>query len=186
MRPTPSLKRAGLALILGIGAVMGGPSLALASCIAPPPFEEAISRAPAVFVGTVSAVRFDGRWATVSVVEVWKGKGLPSRVEVRSGIGSDNVMSSVDRIYEVDKTYLFVPYRRNGDVLRDNACTRTTRFRTELSRLRPSGAYEPSATPTPESPTPEVDEQDDGIRWLLLGAAIVGSVGIAWVLFRRR
>jgi hypothetical protein len=180
------LKRAGLALILGIGAVMGGPSLALASCIAPPPFEEVIRRAPAVFVGTVIDLHNGDRTATVDVSEVWKGAEVPAEVEVQGGPSRVSGFTSVDRNFELSREYLFVPYKRNGSVFRDNACTRTTLFRTELTRLRPSGAYEPSATLTPESPTPEVDEQSDGIRWLLLGAAIMGSALIALVLFRRR
>ncbi|MFN2525116.1 MAG: hypothetical protein ABR505_02470, partial [Actinomycetota bacterium] len=92
----------------------------------------------------------------------------------------------VDRHYELHREYLFVPHQRKGSVFRDSACSRTTRFRTELTRFRPSGAEEPSATPSPESPSPDLDQHDVGTPWLPLGATLVASALIGLVLLRRR
>ena len=190
-------------MVAGAMAAMFFPSTAVASCAIAPPMRQALEDAPAVIVGTVTAVLYEGRWASVSVGEVWKGDGIPSTVEVRSGVGRPNVMSTVDRIYEVGQSYLFVPYERDGDVLRDNACTRTMRFTAKAARFRPEtvaahvtpGA--PGATPEPvptdadPSPVPSGPERAaDDTRalsawpWIVGGLALVLILGIA--LFRRR
>ena len=166
--------------------VIAAPYFALASCGSPGPFGEAIRNAPAVFVGTVIDLNGGGRWATVEVQEVWKGGDLPAEAEVRGGPGAKNVATSVDRHYKLNRQYLFIPYKRNGPVFRDSACSRTTRFRTELNRFRPLGAGEPSTSPSSESPSPDVDKEDNDTLWALLGAAVVGSSFVALVLLVRR
>lgn len=179
------LKDAALATIVGIGSILAWPSVALASCGVPPPFPRAIRDAPAVFVGVVVDVSGSGRWATVEITEVWTGDELPTEVEVRGGPGAENVATSVDRQFEISREYLFVPYRKNGSVFRDNACTRTTLFRPELSRFRPAGAGEPSPTPSPGSGSPDVDESE-ALPWLVVGGALAGSALIALVMLRHR
>lgn len=188
MRSKRRLNRLGLATIVGIAGVMGASSLVHASCAPPRPFPEAIKEAPAVFVGFVAALDGNGRWATVEIREVWTGGELPAQVEVRGGPGGENVATSVDRHYELSRRYLFVPYKRNGSVFRDSACSRTTPFRAELNRFRPASAEDPSPTPSPQSPRPEVDEEiENGAPlWPLLGAVLVGSGLIAFVLLRRQ
>lgn len=186
MRSKRLLRRFGLATILGIAGVIAAPSSALASCVLPPPFPEAIREAPSVFVGTVVDLRDRDRTATVEVRDVWKGDGIESEVEVRGGVIRENGFTSVDRTFELSREYLFVPHRRTGSVFRDNACTRTTAFRTELNRFRPASAGEPSPTPAPDSPPPAVDQDNDGTRWLVVGAGLLGAALIAIVLLRRR
>lgn len=175
----------GLATILGIVGAIAAPSFALASCVLPPLFEVSIRRAPAVFVGTVVDLHNRDRSATVEVREVWKGPGISSQVVVHGGAAQGNAFTSVDRTFELSLEYLFVPYERNGSVFRDNACTRTTPFREELTRFRPVGTDEPSPTPTTETPPPDVGEGISTV-WLAVGAALAGAALIALVLLRRR
>lgn len=165
--------------------MLAWPSLALASCVAPPPFPEAIRDAPAVFVGVVVDVEDEDRTATVEIQDVWKGADIPPEVGVRGGLAEGNGFTSVDRTFELSREYLFVPYERNGSMFRDNACTRTTRFRPELNRFRPGGAGEPSPTPSVDTPSPNLDEEN-GLPWLPVGAVLVVSALIVFVLLRRR
>lgn len=116
---------------------------AAASCGPVNTMKRAVRTAPAVFVGTVVGLRSGGRWATASVEAVWKGDlQVSQQVEVRSGLfdppGGLSSMSSVDRFYKQGMTYLFVPFRERNGAFRDNACTRTTRYRTVLERFNPS------------------------------------------------
>lgn len=187
MRSKRLLKQLGLATVLGIAGVLAAPSLGLASCAAPPPFDEAIRDATAVFVGTVIGLHNRDRTATVEVHDVWKGGEIAAEVEVRGGVTQRNAFTTVDRTFELSRDYLFVPHGRDGSVFQDNACTRTTRFRAELNRFRPAGAVEPSPTATSPRPLGEVDEDDDGTRWLLVvGAGLLGAALIAIVLRRRK
>lgn len=180
------LIRLGLTAALGIGGVIAAPSFALASCVLPPPFPEAIRKAPAVFVGTVVDLRDKDRTAVVELREVWKGAEIGAEVEVRGSVVQGSGFTSVDRTFELSREYLFLPYEQDDSVFRDNACTRTTPFRTELTRFRPASAGERSPTPAADSPPPEVAEDNDGTRWLLLGAALLGVGLIAVALLRRQ
>lgn len=184
MERTRLLKLARLAMLAGIAATLVWPSPALASCMPPQPFPQAIHEAPAVFIGEVTDVSGSGRWAAVEVSQVWKGGVMPAEVEVRGGPGDENSLSSVDRHFKVSVEYLFVPHERRGSVFSDNACTRTTRFRAELARFRPATATDP--LPGPETWTPEPDENDNPLRWLLGGAALAGVAVIGLLVLRRR
>lgn len=178
--------RAGLTIVLAIASVLALPSSARASCISPPPFPQAIAGAPAVFVGEVVDLSGSGRWATVEVREVWSGGELPQRVEVRGGPRRENVATSADRHFKLSREYLFLPYERDGSVFKDNACTRTTRFRPELARFRPESVDEPSPTPPPGTSPLDVDDRADFPGWLLIGVVIAAALGVAVVLARRR
>lgn len=171
---------------MAVLSVLVLPSSARASCISPPPFPQAIENAPAVFVGEVVDLSGRGRWATVEVLEVWSGGELPQRVEVRAGPRRKNVASSVDRHFKLSREYLFLPYERNGSVFKDNACTRTTRFRPELARFRPQSVSEPSPTPPPGTSPRDVDERPEFPRWLLIGGVIAAAAALALVVARRR
>lgn len=173
-----------MTLIAGLAAVLASPAVAVASCIAPPPFPEAIDAAPAVFVGEVIDLSGSGRWATVEVRDVWSGGNLATTVEVRGGPRADNVHTSADRHFKLSREYLFVPYERKGSVFLDNACTRTTAFRPGLTSFRPQSATEP--LPTRSGPSPSLDEDADVSRWLLAGAAIAGLIAMTLVILRRR
>lgn len=164
-------------------------SPARASCAPPPPMKRAMAEAPAVFVGQVVSTTNEDRWAVVDVEEVWKGD-VPERVEVRGGPadppGRLSVVSSVDRDFKNGRRYLFVPYRRKGDVFLDNICTRTTRYSGRLDKYRPAGAVplppddaEPSGEQAPVS--------GGGVSpWLIVGLGAAACAGGAILLSGRR
>jgi len=172
---------ASAALLVPLLFTLAGP--AVASCMMPPPIEQAIRDADSVFVGTVTSLSNNDRWATVAVEEVWKGPDLARIVEVRGG-PAGNVMTSVDRSFMAGTRYLFLPYIADG-ALSDNACSSTAEFTADLVRLRPATAHPPIApAPDPDTATPF-----DPASLLLPAALIVGAgvlvFGGALVLRRR-
>ncbi len=130
---------AGAATVLVVG---GGP--ASASCVMPPSLDDAVATADAAFVGTVTALANEGRWATVAVEEVWSGPSLPAVVEVRGGPAGG--ATSVDRQYEPRTRYLFVTSIAEGR-LQDSSCSSTTVWTAELASLRPATARPPAGAP---------------------------------------
>jgi hypothetical protein len=164
----------GVAALTFVSALAGS---ATASCAAPAPLREAIKDAPAVFVGTVIETANRSRWATVHVEEVWKGTGLPDEVEVRAGPedppGPGGTATSVDRTYTSGTRYLFVPYDRSSQaIFQDNACTRTSQFRSPLERFRPARGEDPD--PSTIRPAPRrINQTTRGYPspWLLSSAS---------------
>lgn len=155
----------------------------LASCMMPPPIEQAIRDADSVFLGTVTGLSNNDRWATVAVEEVWKGPDLAPIVEVRGGPEGD-MATSVDRSFSGGTRYLFLAYIADG-VLNDNACSSTTEFTADLARLRPATAHPPIAP----APDPDMATPFDPASLLVPAALIVGTgvlvFGGALVLRRR-
>lgn len=173
-------------------AVIGMAAPARASCGAPAPYGQAIEEAPAVFVGRVVHLENERRWATVAVHEVWKGRNVAPTVEVRAGPkdppGGLSTMTTVDRQYRSGRSYLFVPYRSNDGIFRDNACTRTTLYTQKLDRFRPAGAAAPS--PHVDEPVPTDPSSDGGGRSILLWSSIPALLivlgAVAFLVKRRR
>jgi len=64
------------AVTLAASVALGGPSVVLADCAIPPPVDAAVRDGENVFVGTVTALAAQDRWAKVRVEEVWK---VPTR-----------------------------------------------------------------------------------------------------------
>ena len=128
------------ALALGAGlTALARPTPAAASCMMPPPIEDAIAQGEVVFVGTVGVAVNDGRWVTVGVEEIWKGPELPPAVEVRGG-PEPGTASSVDRSYTQGTRYLFVVAVEDNRLV-DNACSSTTEWSEDLAQFRPEGAH---------------------------------------------
>lgn len=120
-----------------------GPGAVLADCAEPPAIEATVVKADMVFVGTVTNASNNRRWAEVAVQEVWRGPDQPLIVLVRGG-PEGNTMTSVDRSFEIGRTYLFVPYVDAAtNALEDNSCTSTTEFTDEIASLRPADARQP-------------------------------------------
>lgn len=168
-------------------AVIAPVSPAEASCGSPPPYEEAIEQAAAVFVGEVVQLTNDRRWASVDVTQVWTGEvEVAERVELRAGPkdppGGLSTITTVDRHYKLGRTYLFVPYKGSDSVFRDNACTRTSVYRAELDRFRPAGAVVASPTPgETEENDPSHEAPDRGIsgfEWFVTGLFAVLMVAL--------
>jgi hypothetical protein len=144
---------------------------AAASCVRPIPIEEAIQNADSVFVGTVTGLSNNDRWATVAVAEVWRGPDLGPVVDVHGGPGG-NTGTSVDRMYAGATRYLFVVSIAEG-ALSDNACSSTMEWEPDLANIRPATAHPPVApAPEPESAAP-FDPAS-----LLLPGALVAAAGL--------
>lgn len=129
--------------ILAASLLLAAPGAVLADCAEPAPLEKAVGTADIVFVGTVTVATNNRRWAQVAVEEVWRGPDQPATVVVRGG-PEGNMMTSVDRSFEIGRTYLFVPYiDPETGALTDNSCTSTTEFTNDTARLRPADARKP-------------------------------------------
>lgn len=191
MKQTSSVSGSACAVLVLVLLLLAAP--ARASCGIAPPMDEAIRSSVAAFVGTVVELENARRWATVEVIDVWKGE-VGSRVEVRGGPGGPKgggtVVTSVDRYMRLGVTYLFVPYLGDGEVFRDNACSRTTRYRDGLARFRPPDAPAPSTSATAHSPTPAPNAEPDPGSWTAgwavgVSAAVAAVAGVVWVVARR-
>ncbi len=176
------MNRVSALLIIGLIAAFLGPAAA-ASCEQLPPIEEGIANAAAVFVGEVQSVGNHDRTAFVQVTEVWKGDVEPE-VTVRGGPNNPNEITSVDRMFAADSTYLFVVHSGDGAIFDDNSCSHTQVMNESLGKLRPDDAR---ILPPPDDPA---ETGDSGIP----GAIVVGSTvaaaaavaGAIWQYRRRR
>ncbi len=177
------------ALVVGFAiaiATLAAAPAALASCIEPPPLEVAFDQAPAVFVGTVDAVDFQGRLAHVSVDGVWKGE-VASEVQVQGTDMLDpNMMTSVDRTYQVGTIYVFF-VSPGGVGFTDNACTNTTVADAELMATLDGLNGSPAVTPAGGGSTEPTPDADGRLGWVAGGiVGVLVLAGIAWVVRQRR
>lgn len=102
--------------------------------------ETRIEQASTVFTGTVRALGNQGRTATVDVIRVWKGGTLPRRVQVTGTIATQSkVVTALDRLYAVDRTYLFLPTAGSPPRFAENRCSATRALTPELSARAPAG-----------------------------------------------
>lgn len=146
-----------------------------ASCAMPPPLEDHLALADAVFVGTVHEVANESRTATVEVHEIWTGPDLPATVTVHGG--QEEMTTSVDRFFEAGSRYLFAVSANDGR-LEDNGCTATMPWTDDLDELRPAEPRLPMTSPDGGSGVPAP------FILALGGAAVVALTGV--LAFRRR
>ena len=143
-----------LAGLLAPAAALADTGTIVVDCAPPPPMEKAIDASSIVFVGQVTATANDGRSATVSVSEVWRGE-VPTPVTVNGGSDPTNPAED-DRTFQVGVTYLFMPAGLDSSgsgQLVDSICSGTTVWTDDLARLRPSDVQAPVAA-SPSSPGP--------------------------------
>jgi hypothetical protein len=166
-----------MALALGrLGVLLADPAPVAASCVVWGTDEEMLAAAGSVFVGRVTALTNDDRWAMVAVEEIWWGPDLASVVEVRGG-EPPGAGSSVDRQYAAPQRYLFAVALRDG-ILRDTACSMTQPWdETVLGRLRPLDVR------TAQTDVNRLDADGAGsaafdLRLVVLPTAIVVLAGI--------
>jgi hypothetical protein len=172
MRLIPALL---IAPVLAAAALAAAPRPVAASCMMPPPLEQAIQEGESVFVGTVIGLRQDGRWATVQVQEIWRGPDLPETVEVRGGPEA-GMATSIDRHYAGGSRYLFVVSvvaDAGGRYLSDNSCTSTSEWRDAMAPLRPVAVRQP----LPAGPG-DGDAGAADLAPLVLGAMLALVVGV--------
>jgi hypothetical protein len=167
-----------LAGITTLGAWLVTAAPAAASCAEPPPIEEHLATAGAIFVGTVHEVTNESRTARVEVHEIWVGPDLPAAVTVHGGPEEPGMATSVDRHFEAGVRYLFAVSAHDGR-LEDNACTATQPWTDGLAQLRPD---------VPRSPLPAAEGDTGSLPTPLLVALTgVAAVALAGILaFRRR
>jgi hypothetical protein len=115
-----------------------------ASCVMPMPIEQAVRTADVVIVGTVTETTSNGRWATVSVEEVWRGPDQPASVLVKGGPGDPNTASSVDRSFGTGARYLFVLTADPAGGLFDSACSSTVEWAEAMVAMRPADWRQPA------------------------------------------
>jgi hypothetical protein len=121
-----------------------------AACPPRPPLELVLPTAQIAFVGTVTGLSNENRYAMVRVEERWRGPELPETVEVHGG-AEPGTATANDRSYTLAR-YLFV-VTSGGSWFMDDACTSTTLWTDELARHRPP-TVRPNLTGGPgEAPT---------------------------------
>lgn len=172
--------------VLALGAVLLLPSECLAcSCAQPPPPQEALARAGAVFAGTVTRVdevrSLEGlhgwrpafrlyREAELQVTQAWKG-GVTQQVVVRTGSGGGDCGYD----FRVGESYL-VYAGGTSEVLETGICGRTQRLAdagADLAALGAGKPVSPSASAVGRS----------ALAWVSFGAAAV--LLVLAVLLRR-
>ncbi len=173
---------AAFALAVGLYAVSPQPARATYCMV--PDLAAAIASGDPVFVGTVTGVRNNDRWALVLVEEIWSGPDLPDTVEVHgSEIVDPNTWTDIDRTYLAGRRYLFDPDPLKG-VLRDHACTGTSLWVDDLLRFRPAGVRAPAAADV--ATTESVDPLGVVGPPAVAGGAGLALLGVVTALARGR
>jgi hypothetical protein len=197
-----------LMVVVGTGAALFVTALpAAASCAAAPTIPADLERADLVFVGTVTRVENDDRWATFQIEDVWKGDPGGQEVVVRAGPANPGngikAGSTVDRTFESGGHYLVFAYdpgshgytKSWGDDSRfeDNNCSATTLYAPSFDQFRPATAHRVEATltepTTPIATAPSTETSDSELPRdlaLALGVAAVIVLVLAARSFSRR
>jgi hypothetical protein len=175
--------RALAAVAVAVASLLA-PTAASASCVPPPPDGAPWAAADVVFLGTVTSIANNARWATVHVEEVWVGPDQPVEVVVRGGPEGDTA-TSVDRTYLVGARYVFGVTVVDGE-LQDSACSGTTLAEAiDVDAMRPADVRPPIGAST--GPTAPADGLDLGaIAGPLVVVAVIGGGLLATVLLARR
>jgi hypothetical protein len=165
-----------LLLLVAVTSPLLVPVVAGASCASGVAEQDAIQSAPFVFVGTVTDLSNGGRVATVRVDDIWRGRGIPSSVDVVGTPDLNAAATSVDRTYADGSQYLFVPVGGGPEHFTDNNCTATQLYSANLSALRPVGARGVPARTDSQFP----------VALAMVIVLVVAGVGGGVVLRRRR
>jgi hypothetical protein len=161
------------------------PATASASCLAPPPGDDPWAAADAVFLGTVTNVANNGRWATVHVEEIWTGPDQPAEVIVRGG-PEGATATSVDRTYIAGIRYVFAVLVVEGN-LEDNACSATTEADAiDLDAVRPAEVRIPQGADAGSADVTSGGLDLGGYVGPVLLASVIGGLLLASVLLARR
>lgn len=128
------------------------------SCVVPPPPEQALAEADAVFEARPFSMSNDDLRARYSfeVDRVWKGE-VPSRVEISTALHS----ATCGRTYQIGTKYVVYARRSANGELTDHLCTRTRASSSAAEDLQVLGAGEPprdAVTPPPTHGTAEPTE----------------------------
>ena len=174
----------GALAVLLAAVLQAGPGAipARASCVAPPPIEDAVRAGEVVFVGTVIHLENGGRWIAVRVEERWRSiSPLPDVVEIRAG-PEPGAATTIDRVYATGR-YLFVVTPGPGYLV-DNACTATRPWSQDLAALRPDGVS-PAPQVEADAPPGPLDDLDVVPVAALFAALLVAIVAYLFILRAR-
>jgi hypothetical protein len=116
-----------LATMATAGA-LGTTAPVAAACGSPVPIESALQQANTVFVGEVTGLSDRNREATMRVLEVWKGRDLPSTVLVEGGSDGITGVGADDRTFQTTRTYLVLSADTRSPFESDR-CTATRLYR---------------------------------------------------------
>ncbi|MDX1414887.1 MAG: hypothetical protein R3293_11900 [Candidatus Promineifilaceae bacterium] len=180
----------GLAIVVILCAqwlVVAPPSAYACSCMVPPPPQEAMAEATAVFSGQVTDVEIsegetvssaDPVRATFAVDQVWKGA-----VDDIVTVGTPLSSASCGVNFEEGKEYVVYAYG-GADELTTNLCSRTAEMTPELEDLAALGAGT-----APEAGTGGASDLANGMpAWMiyvLLALLAAGAAAAVIVLWRR-
>jgi hypothetical protein len=168
-----------LVLALASTALIALAAHADASCAVAPSVSAALQQGDTIFVGTVTSTENRGRTATFLVKEIWRGPNVTPLVKVHGAPDDRTITTSADRTYESGVEYLVVA-RRDGDMLRDDACSATQPWADGLAAFRPADAR----APVDERPT-SGPPGGASYAWVFL-LILVGGTLAAGLMLRRR
>lgn len=189
MNPAPPLVLRLLpALLIGALAfaiVTANP--AVAQCAQIPDTARALRSADTVFVGRVVSLDGSGRVAEMEVTSIWKGRDLPTRVEVRGASASDAPASATDRRFDVDATYLVIAENSREPFLA-SACSATQKHAAAANLIPPSFQDAVGATTGRSASVPTVSSGDREAALTksilpLLGAIVL--IALVWFAIDR-
>jgi hypothetical protein len=155
--------------IVGAGAALiVSATPAAASCVGGITPATDVERADLVFVGTVTSLTNEDRWATFQIEDLWKGEPPANEVEVRAGPaapgGGIDARTSVDRTFQSGARYLVFAYdpATHGyptmwgvdSRYEDNSCSATQPYTDDLAQYRPPAARRNDAAPVPTTRQP--------------------------------
>ena len=163
------------ALLLAAVMIPSGGLPASASCAEPPDLETAFVDADVVFIGVVVELSNHDRTAAMEVEQVWKGPDLPELVTVQGGPEDPNVVTSVDRTFELG-TYVVFPVN-SAPPFEDNACTLTQLATAALDVINPFVNEPPDDPNEPDPVTTTI--ADAGGEVPAVTATGTGNAGMA-------
>ncbi len=165
-------------------AVLMVPGVGHAACETNENTASGLTRARAVFVGTVTAVENNARTATFDVAWVWKGEGVIKEVTVHGGATELTEIGADDRYFQVGITYLVASDTATNPYQAD-LCTATRPWSGIGSTIPPNfqAAVGAETGWAPDPVPPPVVEKgsilDNPIVPVLTGIAVVIGLGFA-------
>lgn len=191
MKSTPPSRLAARvsSLLLLAALLFVAPASAYAQCAPQLDTAEALEQAQAVFVASVRSLDPSGRVAQMEVLSVWKGRDLPSRVEVRGATSSDAPTTATDGRFSQGATYLVIPENGREPFLA-TSCSATQPYTNPPNLIPPiyqdaigadTGRI-PATAPTLTAEEEEALLASSIVPLIgIIGLIALSWIGIAWV-----
>ena len=164
--------------------LFAAPATALAQCAPRLDTAEALEQAQTVFVASVRSLDPSGRVAQMDVLSVWKGRDLPSRVEVRGATSADAPTASTDGRFTQGATYLVIPENGREPFLA-TSCSATQPY-TNPPNLIPPVYQSAVGTDTGRipatAPTLTAEEEEALLTSSIVPLiGIIGLIALTWI-----